>query len=147
MSSVADAADRVGAAVRTTDRDANADRLLRALVGRAETDTAPTAYFGGDETSLGFMSWCATGSGWLERCRVMMRFQPAESGMELTAALSTGDTIILFHGLNAGEFRYLRSADRGGTWFRVWGAGVDVPLGIGLLLDRDTVIVRIGERR
>jgi hypothetical protein len=44
------------------------------------------------------------------------------------------------------ELRYLKDASTRGTWFRSWGTGISAPIAIGVIVDRDTLILRIGER-
>ena len=61
-------------------------------------------------------------------------------------ALDDSTRVILLRGFARGSFRYLENAENGVTWQRVWGRGVSAPLAIGVILDRDTLIVPVGER-
>jgi prepilin-type N-terminal cleavage/methylation domain-containing protein len=136
---------RVAAAARDADADANGERLLRALVGRLEIG-APSDTFGGDERSARFSSWCQAPRGWQERCRVTLGVEQAADGVAVVTRLSTGETVVLKRGRRTEGLRYLVDAASGGRWFVRWGEGVTVPQAIGILVDGDTTIVRIGER-
>jgi prepilin-type N-terminal cleavage/methylation domain-containing protein len=141
-------ATRVAAATRETDADANGERLLRALVGHLEipAEVGSTSTFGGDERSVHFSSWCEMPRGWQERCRVRLDVEHTPDGIAVVAGLSTGETLALKHGQHTEGFRYLVNAGLGGSWVYRWGDGLSAPLAIGILIDGDTMIVRIGER-
>src|SRR5687768_3362934 len=74
ISAIGRANDQLTAVAQCADEDANAERLMRSLVGAIEVDTAQATYFGGDQTEMDFTSWCEMPSGWLERCRVRLQF-------------------------------------------------------------------------
>ena len=149
LGALADHADRVSEAAAAADRAANGERTLRALVGGIEIGTTKDAGFGGDEREARFTAWCPTPSGWQERCTVRLLVLPSDS---LTAksivasVLSTGEILPLLESAAVQRIRYLRDAANGGTWFHTWGTGITAPLAIGIITDRDTLIVRIGER-
>ena len=127
------------------DRDANGEQLMRDLVRRLEVGTPDAAHFAGEPDSASFSSWCDVPAGWQERCTVVIRTEPTPSGMTLSvSAAGIGKQHIGAGSLV--ELRYLDDAAAGGRWFRSWGAGITAPLAIGLLTDRDTTILRIGER-
>lgn len=160
---LADTARRLDEVAAASDRTANGERLLRALVGRMEIGTSDEATFGGDEREARFTSWCEVPAGWLERCQVALTVLPTGDA-RLAASMATGrveDAAVLVRGFGAAELRYLSDAGAGGTWFRSWGRGITAPLAIGIVLHRDTtvleavtgrrrtgdtLIVRIGER-
>lgn len=148
LGQIADDADRIGAAAREADRDANAEALLRAIVGRV--DVSPGAgteiRFEGEPQGARFHSWCEVPDGWLEACRVSLGFIELEGASALVLRLSTGELVPLRRGLRAGEIVYLRDAAAGGRWVRSWGATITAPQALGIVVDGDTTIVRIGER-
>jgi len=144
--SLTDQAHRIADAAIVADREANADRELRALAGRLEVGTAPGTEFAGDPASATFASWCEVPAGWLERCIVQLSIEHERAGSALVARTSLGDTLVLRRGFRGGVIHYLESAVSGGSWIRVWGAGITAPVAFGIFLDRDTLIVRIGER-
>ncbi|MGH7719760.1 MAG: type IV pilus modification PilV family protein [Steroidobacteraceae bacterium] len=146
LSGLADHADRLVTYGRATDREANAERLLRSLVAQLEVGTADAGTFGGTEREARFTTWCDVPAGWQERCEVMLAIDTLDSRALLRARLSTGHDLILRRGFRAGALRYLHDADAGGMWFHVWGTGVTAPQALGVILDRDTLILRIGER-
>jgi len=137
---------RVTATAREGDRDANGERLLRGLVGRLEIGTDSNRRFGGDEREVHFSTWCDVARGWQERCGVSLALEPTRAGVALVARLSTGESIVLREAARGEGLRYLADAGSGGRRFRRWGDGLTAPHAIGVLIDGDTTIVRIGER-
>lgn len=149
LGALADHAGRVSDAAADADRVANGERLLRALVGNLEIGTTEDATFSGNEREARFTTWCPTPSGWQERCSVRLVVIPPDSAgaaSVVAGVLPTGEVLPLLEGTAVQRIRYLRDAANGGTWFHTWGAGITAPLAIGIMTDRDTVIVRIGER-
>jgi prepilin-type N-terminal cleavage/methylation domain-containing protein len=128
------------------DRDANGERLLRAILARTEVPSALDSTFGGDERRAHFGSWCDVPRGWLERCRVELTVDQAADGFAITARLSTGEVVIVQRGRNADGLRYLLDPADGGRWLRQWPNSSAPPLALGILVDGDTLIARIGER-
>jgi hypothetical protein len=137
---------RVTTTARDGDRDANGERLLRGLVGRLEIGTDSSRRFGGDEREVHFSSWCDVARGWQERCSVSLALEPTRAGIALVGRLSTGESIVLREAARGEGLRYLADAASGGRWFVRWGDGLTAPLAVGVLLDGDTIIVRVGER-
>jgi prepilin-type N-terminal cleavage/methylation domain-containing protein len=146
LSGLADHAGRISTYSRVNERDANAERLLRSLIGQLEVGTSDAATFGGTEREATFTTWCDVPAGWQERCDVALVIDTLEARNVLLARFTSGRAVVLRDRFQRGSFRYLQDADAGGTWFRVWGTGVTTPLAIGVVLDRDTLILRIGER-
>ena len=146
LEALADQAHLVSDAASVADRDANADRTLRALAERLEVGTAPEMQFTGDPTATTFASWCEVPAGWLERCSVQLSIEHQHSEESLVARTSLGDSLVLRRGFRNGVIRYLESPAHGGSWIVVWGAGITAPVALGIFLGRDTLIVRIGER-
>jgi prepilin-type N-terminal cleavage/methylation domain-containing protein len=143
---LADAAQGIVGQGSESDEDANSERVLRELVRRLEVGTDDSTRFAGQERIARFTSWCDVPRGWLERCRVTLALDTRGREPVLAAALSTGEMIVLRRGFASGELRYLSDAARGGSWYRSWGVSITAPLAIGLVLDADTLILRIGER-
>lgn len=146
LEGMADESERSVAAATRATAEANADRVLRDLVGQLEVGTDSATEFGGDERVVRFASWCAVPSGWEERCRVTLAVDSLDGRPVLAALLSTGEVLVLRSGFRDGQLCYLTSAAEGGHWLRGWGMGITAPLAIGVVLDGDTTILRIGER-
>jgi prepilin-type N-terminal cleavage/methylation domain-containing protein len=142
----ADRAASITAAAAAADRDANAERTLRALVERIEVGNGSTTDFAGDSAAAHLASWCDVPGGWQEQCTVTLGFERDGARLALVARTSLGDVFVLRTGLRVGALRYLVDPKAGGAWIRGWGAGITAPLAIGIFTDRDTMIVRIGER-
>jgi prepilin-type N-terminal cleavage/methylation domain-containing protein len=141
LETIAASAVHIQSAALAADRDANRERLLRALVGRLEVGDS-TATFVGDEHAAQFTSWCDVPAGWQERCTVTLATDTAG----LVAILSTGERILFRRGFRVGALRYLNNPAGGGEWFRIWTRQLTAPLAIGVIVDGDTTILRIGER-
>lgn len=154
LDALADGADRVTAHASVADRNANGERLVRGLLARAEAGTSNARTFAGDARAVRFSSWCDVPSGWLERCHAAIVIDHDEvaartadrSALLVVAVLSTGEIVPLRRGLGAAELLYLSDARDGGHWLRGWGASVTAPLAVGVVMDGDTLVLRIGER-
>jgi prepilin-type N-terminal cleavage/methylation domain-containing protein len=145
--SLAGSVDRLRVEAAADARAANGERLLRSLLGRLEVGTDQSHEFAGDPQYATFTTWCDVSSGWQERCDAVLAIEPDSGGTErLVVRFSTGDVIALERGFSTGVLRYLNDPSSGGVWFRIWGHGITAPLAIGVITDRDTAIVRIGER-
>jgi prepilin-type N-terminal cleavage/methylation domain-containing protein len=141
LETIAASGARIRSVARQEARNANRERLLRALVGRLYAGDS-SATFTGDPRQAQFTSWCDVSGGWQERCQVTLGIDTAG----LVAVLSTGERFVLRQGFRAGELRYLNSPTGGGEWFKIWSVQLTQPLAIGVIADGDTTIVRIGER-
>lgn len=148
LGQIADDADRITASAAEADRDANADGLLRSVVGRLELPATlgGETGFQGEAKGMRFRSWCEVPDGWLERCRASLGFIQLEGDNVLALRLSTGELVQLRRGFGTGELVYLRDAANGGDWVRSWGASITAPIAIGLVIDGDTTLLPIGER-
>jgi len=128
------------------DDSANGDELLHALTGRLDLATPGAKPFFGSERITAFSSWCEVPRGWLESCSVVLAFDTAFGKAALVARINDSTRVVLLRGLTSGSFRYLESAANGGVWQRLWGRGVSAPSAIGVLIDRDTLIIPVGDR-
>ncbi|MBW3571953.1 MAG: prepilin-type N-terminal cleavage/methylation domain-containing protein [Gemmatimonadetes bacterium] len=148
LGQIADDADRIAGAAAQADREGNAEALLRAVAGRLEVAPVPggDARFEGQPEGARFHSWCEVPDGWLERCRASVGFIPLDDGPALVLGLSTGEVVPLRRRIASGEILYLRDASDGGAWMRSWGASITPPVALGIVVDGDTSIIRIGER-
>jgi len=146
LETIGEHALRVTATAGQLDADANGERLLRTLAGRLEIGADSADTFGGDASSLSFSSWCQVPRGWLEPCRVRLALVPDHTGVAIVARLSTGENLTIRRGAISDGFRYLASPAAGGSWYGQWGRGLSAPLAFGIIIDGDTMIVRVGER-
>ena len=146
LTGLADDADRITRAAALADHDANAERVLRALFAGLEVGTDSTRTFEGSERHARFTTWCDAPAGWQERCEALLQLDSLGGAPGLRVTLSTGEVIPLRGGFARGSLRYLSDARAGGTWFRRWGRGIVAPPAVGVVIDGDTLILRIGER-
>lgn len=145
LENVADAADRIAKKAQAADREANAERLLRALVGRIESATVTSHAVSGDAQQARFATWCDMPAGWQERCEVALRFGTVRDENALIAALPTR-AIVVRRAFDAGKLLYLTDARDGGSWLPAWRSEITTPIALGVVLEGDTLILRIGER-
>ena len=150
LEAISSAANSIVLTSANTDRAANAERLLRVLVGQIEVGKALGSSFVGDEQSTEFTTWCGSPRGWTERCRARLSIEPVfdTQGETLTlmAELSTGQRLVLQRAHGKLALSYLTDAAFGGRWTRQWQESYTAPRALGVIIDDDTVIVRIGER-
>jgi prepilin-type N-terminal cleavage/methylation domain-containing protein len=149
-----DAASAATRAAQVTDAAANSDRLLRTILARLEVGTDESRRFGGDERSVHFTTWCDTPAGWLERCDAVLAVEAEDSGRSLILHLATQtaggnlgpQSIVLRSSYHQVTLRYLNDPRAGGRWFSKWDDAITAPLALGVIVDGDTSIIRIGER-
>jgi prepilin-type N-terminal cleavage/methylation domain-containing protein len=146
LAQLADDADRIVRGAALVDGDANAERLLRSLFRRLEVGTETAGPFGGDERAMQFTTWCDVPAGWQERCQATVAVDTVNDAPALVVRLSTGESITLRSGFRRASLRYLNDPSSGGSWFRGWGTGLTAPRAAGIIVDGDTLIVRIGDR-
>jgi prepilin-type N-terminal cleavage/methylation domain-containing protein len=143
---VAMTADRVPAAARAADGRRNRERMLRDLLGRVEVGTDSSRTFSGDPAEARFTSWCPAAGGWLERCAVDLALLPSGDSVVLEAGWA-GRRFTILSGSRPARLLYLRGAANGGDWLPRWGAAaVSAPLAVLIIVGRDTLFLRIGER-
>lgn len=150
---LADGAHRSTVAATDADQSVNSERLLREVVGRIEVADRGDRRFDGTSKRARFASWCAVPAGWLERCSGALLLDSTaalDGGVSprhtLLLVLSTGDSIPLRAGFERGSLWYITASEHGSTWYREWGNGITVPAAIGVVIDGDTTLVRLGDR-
>lgn len=143
---LADDGDRIVRAAAEADRDANADRLLRTLAGRVEAASDSTPGLIGVDRVARFRTWCDVPAGWQEPCEVTLAITRLENEEALVLRGSDERIIPLRRGFRSGRLLYLHDAGGGGVWLRSWESTITTPLALGVVLDADTLIVRMGER-
>jgi prepilin-type N-terminal cleavage/methylation domain-containing protein len=138
-------AEAVERAARRADRDANAERLLRALLANVDFsgDTSSPAV-AGDQRTMTFRTWCEQATGWLGRCSVRLFFEQDAGASSLRLDLTGAETIttVLQRGLREGRLRYLVDARQGGTWVDTWTRR-GVPMAVAVIIGRDTLLLPV----
>ena len=138
-------AEHIAGTAADVDREANGDRLLRALIARASLPE-PEHEFMGAAVGTRFTSWCEVPAGWLERCRISLGILQARGSGVLALQIDGGAVVVVRHGFRAGHFLYLLDPAHGGKWVSEWNSSVTTPMAVGVVLDGDTAILRLGER-
>jgi len=130
------------------DSESNRERFLKGVVKRLNAGSLE-ATFDGTPDRARFKSWCNTPNGWLESCEVelTMAMVRSRSRFEVKVELQgQSQEFLLASDFEAGVLRYLSDARLGGRWMTVWGESVTAPLAIGVVIDGDTTVLRVGDR-
>jgi len=123
---------------------------FRQLVSNLALPAGDSAAFVGEMDRASFSSWCATGGGWRERCAVTVRVSgqgSAHVAASVVAMLSDRDSLVIGRAARRATLLYLASAQNGGRWLRAWEPSLIPPQAIGVVIDDDTLVARIGGRR
>lgn len=144
--SVASGAEAVSRASTNMNRHANAIGMLRGVLGNLEVGTETAGSFVGAADSIRFTSWCDVPGGWQERCDVRLTIGRVARTSALRLQVARDRPIVLRSDFSRGAFIYLADPSAGGTWLRRWGESTTAPIAIGVVLDGDTTLVRIGKR-
>lgn len=133
-------------AARVVDAHANARDALQRLVGDLVVARDSIPSLTGDGEQATFTSYCESPREWMEPCRVTLRVEGAEGGYRVLWE-ARGDTVLLGDSLRTAAIRYLMSPTVGGTWTARWQNTVMLPVALGLVMDRDTLLAPIGDRQ
>jgi len=125
---VTDGSARLAEARAALDREANARRLLVAIVGSIDIGRPGTGDFGGKPHGATFSTWYQSPAGWLEPRRV---------------TLTLGGDAVFLHGLAEEPIRladsvatldldYLLDYGAGEAWVRTWSSTVSAPVAVRL---------------
>jgi prepilin-type N-terminal cleavage/methylation domain-containing protein len=148
LSGLSKQAEQIEAVARTVDRSANAERLLRSLIGNLDP-TVDSIIVRGDRSTMLFRTWCLENSGRYHSCLVRLVFRV--NGEHVTLLVETLDaagvqrldtTREILRTVSYGSFRYLIDAGDGGKWSATWSA-VTRPAAIGVILEQDTLILPV----
>ena len=143
---VAGAAERVPRAAEVVEARRNRERLLRELLGRVEVGTDTSRTYTGGAARARFVSWCPAAGGWLERCAVELALVASGDSVALEVAWA-GHRVTVLTGRPPARLFYLQSSANGGAWLPRWGeAAISAPLAMLVVVGRDTLFLRIGER-
>lgn len=130
---------------RQTQVSASSNRMLalRRLVARASINRDSVDQFVGLPSSTAFESRCETPEGWLRRCHVVLAIETGErSG--ITASVDREDSAELTHLGSAARLIYLDRAGIARQWRSEWGRSITIPLAIGVVMQRDTIVLPVG---
>ena len=135
-------------ASRGHDHEMNAWRLLRGLAARAELRATGEDRFDGTESTVEMPTWCTSAGGWLERCRLglVLGADSAGSRVRMTAGEHMDAVIHLEAGDVPAAFRFLQVSDGELDWVSRWSSTSTLPRAVAVLVGRDTLVLRIGER-
>ncbi len=132
--------------VATADARHGSERIFRRLVGQLTWSVPGDPAVGGETHELLIMTWCDTAHGWQERCAARFDLMSDDGSLGVLATFAAGDTLRLFPADTVLALLYLTSAAHGGTWSAKWNDPTTFPVAIGLVIGRDTLVARTGER-
>lgn len=147
LDGLADQATATSRAARAADRRANAELMAREVVGNLALAPDLASSFTGTSREAVFASWCPAARGDLERCDVRLFVRDRGAVHDVVLDLSLGRQLTLLENASSAQLRYLTDAAAGGMWQSRWNPGVNTPLAIDVVAERDTLLLRIGERR
>jgi prepilin-type N-terminal cleavage/methylation domain-containing protein len=144
LETISDTGARIREEAANADATANAERLLRSVLGRAEGDTAAAHAFEGSSHAATFTSWCDVAGGWQERCRIKLAIERTDSLTSLSMWQGVERRIELRADVNLIALGYLSSSDTGLVWLARWDRSASVPAAVALFAFQDTMILRVG---
>jgi prepilin-type N-terminal cleavage/methylation domain-containing protein len=146
MARLGDDAEHLAVTAARDDGEANADRLARDLLGRAEAPPAGGPRFVGNDRTVRFTTRCDVPAGWQERCQGEIGIVEVNGVPTAGLTLSTGEALVLRRGFGRATLRYLYDPAEGGTWVSQWSSSFSLPWAVGLEVDGVLSIFPIGER-
>jgi len=153
FAAVTDGAQRLAEARAALDRQANARRLLTALVGDLDIGLPGSSGFNGRPSGVAFSTWIEDSNGWLERRRIGL----GVDGGALTVRGLAGGPLVLADSVSQLDVDYLLDYGADAPWVRTWQSPVSAPLAIRIRLSRarcvtgndicvDTLLMIVGPR-
>lgn len=135
-------ADALKQASLAAETDANAERLVRALVANLELRRdSTTLSLAGNQDSARFHSWCETAMEWLDRCDIRLSFdRSAAPALKLSVRGPDSVDVQLASGFRTGYLRYLNVIDHRLTWRSSWDQHT-LPRALTVVLDADTLLL------
>jgi prepilin-type N-terminal cleavage/methylation domain-containing protein len=147
LGEVADGAARIADAATRADREANAERTLRDLAGRIELLPDSGRGVAGDARGVRFATWCDVPGGWQERCTASLGFIRSNGQAVLVLEAGPAPLLVVRRGFATGGLIYLSDPGNGGAWVDAWTARAAVPPALGVVVDDDTLLLRVGDRQ
>jgi prepilin-type N-terminal cleavage/methylation domain-containing protein len=139
---------RVADRARVVERAANAEWMVRTIATQFDRGDAAESLEGGAE-SVTFASWCPIAPPDLEPCTTEIRAPSTGWGwftLHMHRKNQSADrdpwTVQLWF-VEHGTLRYLETASHGGVWRDVW-SGITAPVALGIIMDGDTIVLRLG---
>jgi prepilin-type N-terminal cleavage/methylation domain-containing protein len=147
FSGVTDGARRLSQAQEALDREANARRLLTAIVGSLDIGAPQSAGFDGRAQQVTFSTWAVSPEGWPVRQRVSLRL----ASRALVAEGLGPAAVVLADSVAALDVDYLLDYGAEATWVRNWQSPVSAPLVLRIRIARaasvvDTLLLVAGPR-
>ncbi len=150
---VTDGSARLAEARAALDREANARRLLAAVVGSLDVGRPGAGDFRGEPHGATFSTWYQSPAGWLEPRRVTLALR----GDALVLAGLGDDAVRLADSVTALDLDYLLDYGAVESWVRRWSSTVSAPLAIRVRVSHagngiretgnvDTLLLIVGAR-
>jgi prepilin-type N-terminal cleavage/methylation domain-containing protein len=144
---VTDGSRRLSEAQERVDRQANARRLLVALVGSLDIGTPQSTGFNGRPDQVTFSTWTVSADGWPLRRRATVRLD----GRAVVAEGLSPAAIVLADSVARLDIDYLLDFGADAAWVRSWQSPVSAPLAFRMRIARamgvvDTLLLIAGSR-
>ncbi|MGH7676107.1 MAG: PulJ/GspJ family protein [Gemmatimonadales bacterium] len=150
---VTDGSARLADARAALAREANARRLLVAVVGSIDVGRPGAGDFRGEPHGATFSTWYQSPAGWLEPRRVTL----ALGGDALVLGGLADEPVLLANSVTALDLDYLLDYGAGEAWVRTWSSTVSAPVAVRLRITTagdgrreaagvDTLLLIVGTR-
>lgn len=126
------------------DQSTLAERELRALARRVDVGSDSLHTFSATQTRFLFPSWCDVAGGQQKPCNVEVFIEDSLREARLRLNTSVGENITVRSGIGSASIRYLASPEAGGQWSVHWGRSLTAPHLVLLLLNADSLYLRLG---
>lgn len=136
--------DRMAVRARAAEEQGVGHRMLFDLMSRAHSITDSSENFYGDARAVRLIGFCETPHGWRELCRASLQMRYEQGASVVEAWLSADQRIHLIRVSGASRFIYLDGSSLSGRWIEAWGSSIDLPAAVGVIRDRDTLLVPVG---
>ncbi|MDB4878543.1 MAG: hypothetical protein JWM41_4989 [Gemmatimonadetes bacterium] len=93
------------------------------------------------------MTRCEKPAGWTEVCHVTIAIDSTRDSSSVTAQFDNGDQFVLERHAGAIAIRYFEPISRDSSWASRWETSATLPMAIGLITGRDTLVFSVGPSR
>lgn len=148
LDQLTDGAARITREAARSAREGNGARLLTRLLMDTRSSADTSKRFRGDENTLELWTLCDVAGGWAQECRVTLGIDRRADSSVVVAGLPATALLAVRRQAGSARFRYYNpSAPDDTLWVREWSSNVTLPVAIGLVAGRDTIVLPVGASR
>lgn len=144
FTTLGDQADRIRRSGDTVDRASNRARTLADLFANLDLTASGVPPLQGAPHEVALRTWCLDPIATLARCEVALRRRAFGAGFVLVLVQSQADSTPLELARGTGiELHYLAAVPDSAAWRDQW-TSLTPPRAVALIVDRDTLLFRVG---